>query len=403
MKRFWALFGTVALIAILLALPRAEAAPSVSFTALNDQLLPLSTSTIPIVRSGSVYLPSTVLSERNIGVSVSGRTSNTLALSGRQRTLTFDLSAGTASDLETTYTAQAISSNGIVYLPAYFTCQYFGLEYSYLSTDYGTVVRVKNTDANLNDAAFIKANTSLMEQYYAAYTQQTPKPSVTIRPSQAVPTSSPVNPPKPTQKPKPTNSPGPSVPEPSPEVSGTLPPEEQAKTILLGVKVTSLSNGTALLDALGPQAKQICFFFSPDDISTQGDLVRRAAGSGCQVGLWLTGEEDSWETALQKGNQALDQAAKLTTVLLSCPAAGAEQQIAFRQAGYVLFSGSKVIGGGMSAAACTAQTEEKTRSTTGTASLLFDDTAGARSALLEQIKQWNSAGVSLRRFTETSR
>ena len=419
MKRFWALFSTVALIAILLALPRADAAPAVSFTALNDQLLPLSGNTIPIVRNGSVYLPSTVFSEKNIGISVSSKTASTLVLHGRQRMLTFDLNAGTASDAETTYTAQTVSSNGIIYVPAYFVCQYFGLEYSYLSTNYGTIVRVKNTDAALNDAAFIRNNTDLMEQYYTAYTQptpkqtpkQTPKPSTTVKPTQNTPVPTAATPkPVPTKTPQPATTPPSSpesttVPSPTPtpvESSEVLPSIGQPTDAFLGICLTDLERGKAAFSALSPWSKQICFFFSADKVREQGDFVRQVIGSGCQIGLYLPEGTADGETALQQGNQALSQVARTTTVLLACPSASAEQRENFRQAGYVLFPSNSMIGGRDSAAQCTAQIEQRINATGGAAYLLLDDTLGARNAISAQLKTWSATEKQLRQFTETS-
>lgn len=423
MKRFWALFSTVALIAILLALPRADAAPAVSFTALNDQLLPLSGNTIPIVRSGSVYLPSTVFNEKNIGISVSSKTASTLVLHGKQRMLTFDLNAGTASDAEATYTAQTVSSNGIIYVPAYFVSQYFGLEYSYLSTNYGTVVRVKNTDAALNDAAFIRNNTDLMEQYYAAYTQptpkqtpkptpkQTPKPSATVKPTQNTPAPTAATPkPTPTKTPQPATAPPPSpkptaTPSPTPtpvESSEVLPSIGQPTDAFLGVCLTDLERGKTAFSALGPWSKQICFFFSSDKVQEQGDLVRQVIGSGCQIGLYLPEDTTDGEAALQQGNQALNQVARTTTVLLACPSASAEQRENFRQAGYVLFPSNSVIGGHDSVTQCTAQIEQRISATGGAAYLLLDDAPGARNAILAQLKTWSATEKQLRQFKETS-
>ncbi len=402
MKRFWTAFGTVAMIAILLALPRADAAPSIHFTALNDYLLPLNTGTIPIVRNGSVYIPYSVFRERNIGVSVSSRTSDALVLYGRQKILTFDLTAGNAYDLETTYSAQAVARNGTIYVPAYFVCQYFNLEYSYLTTDYGTVVRMKNLDADLNDNAFVRANVRLMQQYYAAYTGQTSKPtSSTLPTASAVPTG--------TVRPSPSSYHTPSSAPATPSSSGASPspsPSESlgSVSIYLGIRVTDQSNTEAFLNWLDTKTRAICFFVSPNELSAQSDLVRRIVGSGYGIGFYLTGTETQLDASLEQGNQLLREIASTTTILLAAPGVDGTQKAHLTQMGYVVFQASEVIGKeGQTTFECSTRMNQIVEEADGKARLLFSDTPQVKTAFSAFMSNRRGIEGNFRRFTETSR
>lgn len=405
MKRFWTIFGTAAVVAILLALPRAEAAPSVFFTAMNDQLLPLNTSTIPVVRNGSVYIPYTVFGEQNIGVFISSRTNNTLVLYGRQKILTFDLAAGNAHDLETAYSAQAISQNGTVYVPAYFVSQYFDLEYSYLSTDYGTIIRMKNSDADLNDTAFIKMNTQLMKQYYESYTNPTSKPtsSSTVAPSV---TSTPTKTPRPTisSRPSPSASmtPVPSQAEPSPS---PLPTElSETMSLSLAVRVTDQSDTEMLLNLFDGKTKAVCFFFSPEELVSQSGLVRRIVGSGYGIGFYVTSGESSLESSLEQGNQLLSEIARTTTLLVAGPNLSEAQRSALTKKGYVIFLATEVIGDEEeSASVCRTQMNQAIGTSNGKARLLLSDGPEVRNALISLMDDWGKIEEHLYCFSETNR
>lgn len=405
MKRFWTVFGAVALIAVFYALPRADAAPSVYFMAMNDHLLPLDTGTIPIVRNGSVYIPYSVFWAHNVGVSVSSRTSDALVLSGNQKTLTFRLAAGNAYDLETTYSAQTVSRNGTIYVPAYFVCQYFQLEYSYLTAEYGTVIRIKNLGADLNDAAFVRNNTGLMQQYVAAYTNQTPKPTdSTPNVSTAVPTG--------TTRPTSSVPGGYHTPTSLPPASASASDEPSPSptepvafvSVYLGIQVTDPSNTEAFLDWLDTKTNAVCFFVSPSELVSQGDLVRRILGSGYGIGLYLTGAEDKPETALEQGNRLLRQIAGTTTVLIAAPSLDEGQTARLEQMGYVAFQTSEIIGEeGQTALDCKARLGRIVDRAEETARLFLTDMPQAKTALVSFVTSRQGIAGNFQRMTETSR
>ena len=65
-------------------------------------------------------------------------------LSGK--TMTFDLQNGTATAVggEAPVPGKVLRQNGVYYVPAYAVCRYFGLSYSFYSTDYGPLLRLKD-------------------------------------------------------------------------------------------------------------------------------------------------------------------------------------------------------------------------------------------------------------------
>ena len=90
-------------------------------------------------------MPVNVFSDRTTGINFGvyygsdGEWRSILLYNLSGRSITFDLTNGTAvtSEGETINPSRAIAQNGVYYVPAYPICRYFGLTYSYYSTDYG--------------------------------------------------------------------------------------------------------------------------------------------------------------------------------------------------------------------------------------------------------------------------
>jgi len=169
--RAWAF--TLALVMALALLPAAGRAvlSDVYFTAVNEQLLDLSSDTMPFWSGGVLYVPSRVFTGTDLGVSyVRNNTMDLVMLYTNRVDLRFDLEDQTAYDKRgNVYNGHAIERNGTVFFPLDLVCRYFGLTWSYSQTDTVPLVRIKSASGILDDTGFIDAAATQMASRYAAY------------------------------------------------------------------------------------------------------------------------------------------------------------------------------------------------------------------------------------------
>ena len=168
-KKLISLLCALALAIALMALP-ASADEDLFFLALNDTLPAASSQITPIQTGGWIYVPASVFNNRVSGVNFGvyyGFTDNNESLifynlSGK--TLTFDLVNNTASTStgESVMPGRPVWRGSTCYVPAYAVCSFFGLSYSFYSTDYGSLLRIKDGNARLSDSAFLSSAESLM-------------------------------------------------------------------------------------------------------------------------------------------------------------------------------------------------------------------------------------------------
>ena len=160
--------------ALALALPPAAGQAVLSdvyFTAVNEQLLDLTSDTMPFWSGGVLYVPSRVFSGTDLGVSyVRNNTMGLVMLYTNRVDLRFDLEAQTAYDKRgNVYSGHAIERGGTVFFPLDLVCRYFGLTWSYSQTATVPLVRVKSASGILDDTGFIDAAATQMASRYAAY------------------------------------------------------------------------------------------------------------------------------------------------------------------------------------------------------------------------------------------
>lgn len=257
--------------------PGRAASPSGAyFTAVNDHLLDLNDETMPFYSGGVLYVSSRLFEGTDVGVSYSRSTSLGLAtLYSRSQDLHFDLAGQIAYDKQNNlYTGYAIERGGVVFFPLNLVCRYFGLNWSYIETDYIPLIRVKSENAVLDDGSFTSAAASLIKIRYSEYT----------RSASGHPAADPNNPNQPT------------VPEP---------PVVQA---VEGQKIYLLFDGGAAGEVLRRlEDVQATFLLTPEQMAG-GDLLRGLVAGGHAVALRLPGE--AAEEALRLGREALWQAAR---------------------------------------------------------------------------------------------
>ena len=289
-KKILALVCAAALTLSLLVVP-SSASNSLFFLSLNDTLAPQSVQTTPIQHSGWVYVPVTAFNNRvtriNFGVYY-GFTDNNESLifynlSGK--TMTFNLVDGTASATggDPPVPSKVVRQNGTYYVPAYAVCRYFGLSYSFCTTDYGPFLRIKDSSAVLSDSLFISSASSMMRSRYNSYYNQSGSSN--------------------------NNGNGNTNPTP-PEVEEPQVTQENAPTFSLyvGLRASQGTDITATLNALANVKATAVVFFPADTLAAFGDQIRQAAGRGHKVGLIPVG--DTAEERLQsvrKGHDLLSR------------------------------------------------------------------------------------------------
>ena len=171
-----------------------SAAGDVYFSVVNDSMITLSDSTMPVWSGGVLYVPHSVFDGTNstgigFGLNFSyNRDTGIASLFTTQQILTFDLNRGISYDYisGTPLKGRAILRNGRPYLPVGQVCSFFGLSYSVIAIPEGHIVRVKNSAVSLSDAAFVDAASNLISRYLREYSQSqqsppTPAPGPTHR------------------------------------------------------------------------------------------------------------------------------------------------------------------------------------------------------------------------------
>ncbi|MGI5971901.1 MAG: stalk domain-containing protein [Oscillospiraceae bacterium] len=249
-------------------------ASSPYFVAVNDSLLELGVYT-PI-SSGGLYVPGSVYNE-GLGVNYfySGTLNSVTVFSGNSR-LVFDLGAATCYDGDgVKLTGSAISRDGKVYLPLDLVCNYFGLTYSYLKTDFGPLLRIKSGAAVLSDQAFVSAARNMMKSRYEEWT------GITVTDP---PAASPTRPTGGTQRPTPT-------------------PTAQPRTLSLRVCVKGPLGPAAedFLDYLESRQASAVFFTDAQSVLDNPGLVRQIYARG-----HLIGTDAETHDGAEEFNDALD-------------------------------------------------------------------------------------------------
>ena len=168
------MWSFVLAVTLALALPPAAGRAVLSdvyFTAVNEQLLDLSSDTMPFWSGGVLYVPSRVFTGTDLGVSyVRNNAMGLVMLYTNRVDLRFDLEAQTAYDKRgNVYNGHAIERSGTVFFPLDLVCRYFGLTWSYSQTDTVPLVRIKSASGILDDTGFIDAAATQMASRYAAY------------------------------------------------------------------------------------------------------------------------------------------------------------------------------------------------------------------------------------------
>lgn len=369
-------FLTALVLLAVLAVPMPASAANLYFTAINDSMPPLTADTMPIWSSGSLYVPYTLFDANLNGIGVSlglytsfNRSSGTVTIFNLRQMLVFDLSNGTCRDdlTGTVYTSRSIMRNGRPYLSLSMVCSFFSLEYSYSqlpNIPQGYLVRVKSSDAVLDDARFIDAARDLINNRLREYTQS-------LNPAE-------------------TTEPG-TAPSVSPSVPDSPVSEENTPTYL-AFRCESGQNIPGILSALDSGRVRSVFFLTPQLLEEEGDLVRRILGTGHSIGILAGGEE--LQSQLAQGGQALEQAAQSRTTLAYVPTS---QQAGLAEEGWVCWQETLLLepSGTAGASSFASSVLNRLGAHRRAAYLTLEETANTLRVLPTLLRQLDSSGYTI--------
>ncbi len=303
-RKLLSLFLACALITAALPVSVAADNTGVCFTATNDTLLDLGNAAV--YSGGSVYVPSRVFSTFGIYYSYFSSSATGL-LNSSSKQAYFNLNEGTCYDsYNNYYSAAAIYHNGQVYVPVIWTCYYFGLTCSAINgVGYGDIIRIKNGGEVLTDSQFLDAATSLMRSRYNEYTSNN---------SNTVPAT-------------PTPSIAPATPSTTTDKEGA---PGSVTLCFIGPPTEAVLNE---LDAYGYKAT---FFLTADDADSSPDIVRRAYGSGYNIGIYC---QSAPESECKAAEDAIFSAVHMRPTLMTSPTAAAKVCAAYASAhGYSYYT-----------------------------------------------------------------
>ena len=255
-KRLLSLLLSVLMLCTLLP-PRASAAPTLYFTAVNDRMCDLNDETMPFWQNGLLYVAgATVDGPDDLGIRYSYNQEKSVAILYKgQRVLYCDLTAGTMENNRTgeQYTGSPIVRSGMVFFPITALAKMFDLKYSSTKIAYGYLLRIRDDNAVLSDEYFIDAATDPIQKRYAQYER-----------AHAAAES--------------------EQPETPPPVD--TPTRRDDLTVYLLLPAAEEAALTQLLSTLENYQSHATLLLTPELLESAGDGVRRAAATGNAVALW---------------------------------------------------------------------------------------------------------------------
>lgn len=363
----------------LLLLPSAAGVQTMYLMAANDNVLDYQSETMPFVSGGTVYVPYTMfISEYNGGVELGvfygiSEAYNTLSLYTRtDPILTFGLDGSSAYDATgTTYSFRAIVRDGVIFVPAWAVCSYFGLQYSYLPIDQGVLVRVKKDGGYwLSDRFLISSAGDVFQAQKKRFDQD-----------QAA--SAPV-------------SPSPSAPA----VSDA--PDKSRVRVCFAFRCDGEAGADPLLDVLEGTDIKGLFFFPADELARRDDQIRRLLAQGHRVGFLVDGSDaEACLTQAEEGNRLLAHIARARTDFLLVDGSDSLRDTLLEQ-GWACWKGNinAIPEAGVRPASLAANILLNLDAKRSYGRILMDDSEVSAAALQTLIYQIDQAGYRFHAITE---
>lgn len=303
-KRLLSLLLSVLMLCTLLP-PRASAAPTLYFTAVNDRMCDLNDETMPFWQNGLLYVAgATVDGPDDLGIRYSYNQEKSVAILYKgQRVLYCDLTAGTMENNRAgeQYAGSPIVRSGMVFFPITALAKMFDLKYSSTKIAYGYLLRIRDDNAVLSGEYFIDAATDPIQKRYAQYERaHAAAEQENETPAQV-----------------------------------ETPVRRDDLTVYLLLPAANGSMLTQLLSTLENYQSHATLLLTPELLESVGDGVRRAAATGNAVALCISaGTADEALAQIERGNDALWRAASLRTRLVYLESADKTLRAAVIGAGY---------------------------------------------------------------------
>ncbi|MBS6547396.1 MAG: hypothetical protein KH319_08495 [Butyricicoccus pullicaecorum] len=278
-------------IALCVALMPGAGASTIVLTAVNDDFLPLTSSTMPTRRSGEWYVPYSVFRSFSL-TAAEQEDGDLLVIQGENNTLTFSVSQGYVYDQNmNSYSQPAYPINGTIYVPVKLVCGVYGLSFSLISGEH-QVLRICDENAMLSDSSFVTQSEQEKEDIVEEY----------------------IGPPEP---------PRPVEPEPDPSEPEPVPPEQPIEPAAIRPELIYLTFAGApneysedLLNTLSMYNRHATFFL-PVEGEWDADLVRAIVGEGHSVGFMVPVDRFDETGILTAANERLFEMTGTVTRLIS--------------------------------------------------------------------------------------
>ena len=378
------LLAAVLAVGALSAGGEAVSAADIYIMAENDQMLDLPLEAMPTWIDGVLYVPYHAFdwsyTRVNLGVSYGQEQNGSrylFTLYSLNGTLVFDVNAGTCAESPSglDMDMKAVVRGSRVFVPLAGVCRYFGLQYSYTPTNYGTLIRITNGQEVMNTARFVEAASgSSMRSRYNEYIRQiNAAASASPTPSQG----------------------GTASPEPTR-------PDGRRLTVSLAFQCAG-DGAEALLDALEGTGVRALFLFAPEALADNEGAVRRAVGSGHTVGLTVSGATAGELLAQAEAGAAwLEERLFLRPHIVHVEGGDGETADTLGEAGWawwVTDVDGRDDGRGQSAQRVALMTALDSRR--GRVNVLLDDSAAVTGYLSRALGQMAQEGYTFRQPVET--
>ena len=286
----------------------ARAVGSVCFTAVNDQLLPLSDETMPFWSSSTFYIPYTAVENGDLDIySSRNQDRSTVVLYRMRNAITFNYANGTIeTNTGQNYSGGPVVRGGVIFVPLDVLCRFFNLSYSYSRITYGYLLRVKNDAAVLSDAKFVDAAMTSFSSRYMQYERS--HAPVVVEP--------------------------PPVAQEAPVAEEKKPEEEMERTVYLVVEATDAAHTEQILAYLS--TGHITILFSEQSLIGSDHLLRRLSAGDGVIALRVDASAGAETTLahIDEANEQLWAVANSKTRLVRLEGASEETTRAVVSAGF---------------------------------------------------------------------
>ncbi len=271
------------------------------FVGVNDVLIPMQASTLPIWVGTYMYLPHTVFDsatyQSKLGLSSNYQPANNLlTVYNIENTMIFDIEGEfcTNANTQETYPYRAVIRDGVPFVPVTVICNFFNLNYSYHKVEQGYLLRIESPLSTLSDDTFVRYYDQRMAKMLEEFRQG---PMPTITPS-------------------------------TPTVVDTQ--------FLMGFFQDA--DGADFIDTLEQWKVKGLFFFHLESLTQQGHYLRKLYATGHSIGIQLTAQTtQAQEEELGKCLEVLRGQTLGTTVYLALPEGSDKAH--WESQGYFLWGG----------------------------------------------------------------